>query len=242
MLSKPAQTVVIPGSPGVAYRPAQTICTPNQQTGTWVWSCRRVDFDWRNGNWVVRVPPGGQVVWVYDSNGKLIDAYFLVCTSTWVPDRTPPKPPTCSTIPEQPAVPAVATRVEVRPVRAWDAGANSEQTRDGDVAVRFNVPQAIGSIVGFTVDRAAVPNRERITHGLYFFLNSAGGRRVSVYENQRVLAAEYPYTGDDLLEIRRVGGRVSYWRNGVLLYSSTRPLNGELSVAAAVYASGDLIG
>lgn len=241
MLSKPPTFEFFPEIPGRAYQPASRYCTPNSQTGSWVYSCRRVDFNWRSGNSGIRIPPNGQVIYVTNDAGKITDAYFLICTSTWVPNPGAPLPPTCYDYPEVPAIQHVPARFEETPVADWNAGAHSVKELDGDCAVRFNIPQAVGVIVGFATNRALLPERERIHHGLYFHLTAAGRRRVSVIERGRALSQQYEYDADDRMEIHRVGTTVHYYRGEDLLYTSARPSIGTLFVASSVYASGDLI-
>jgi hypothetical protein len=102
------------------------------------------------------------------------------------------------------------------------------------------MPAVAGIVIGLRSGRARNTMPELIEHGLYF--NSAAGVHL-VHVMERGLGATGTIGRDlaDTFEIRRVGGRVTYWRNGALLYTSTARSTGVKVVNACMYASGDAV-
>lgn len=239
MLTKLPTQVFVPGSPAVAARPAQTVCVPvaGQPQGYWRRVCSAVQLfvGWNNG-------PAS-----FDNPGPFPKPVYIdggvVCRSEWVPAPVtphPPQPPVCTFYPEVIGRPAVPGRVDNIVDQAWNAGANSVQELDGDVRVRFTTPAAIGSIIGFTGDREAITDPDRITHGFAFTLQQSGAALAHVREGSRVRTAALQFApGQTEFEIRRAGGAVLYLVDDLVIYRSREPSVGPVSVGCALYASGD---
>lgn len=148
----------------------------------------------------------------------------------------------CLVTPEQPAVTYVPARIERRPIIGWNAGANSITQLNGDMHTVFSMPLGTaGVVVGFRGGRTRQTVPDLIEHGLYF--QSAGG-----YDMVQIVERGAPKTelvergADDTFEIRRTYGRVTYWQDATLLYTSVAKSTGVKVVNACLYASGDEVG
>lgn len=147
----------------------------------------------------------------------------------------------CIDCPDIAAVPGVPEHIERSPVAAWDAGANSIDVLDGDVRVVFDTGAQTGGIVlGLKASRERPWAPELIEHGL-FLRSQAGHAFVSVVELGVQKGSTVPREADDEFEIRRIAGRVTYLRNGSVLYRSDTPSNGPVMVTTAAYLSGDTV-
>lgn len=187
------------------------------------------------------------MVVIYDPSGaidpltgkvKVIDIFIRVCTSTWiVTGNIGPK--VCTTYPAQlhvPAVTHVPARVDVTPIHAWDAGANSVTSQSGDCECAFTMQLVAGAVVGFTSIPETVPAVARMSHALSF-----SGRKFQVMEAGAGRTNAHTFADGDSFQIRRHGGTVSYLHNGVVVYTSKVPSSGEIWVGCSLYSSGDYI-
>lgn len=247
MLTKGYQRSYIPAVPGSAaipYRAPYTVCQAQPAPGQWVYTCTRMELP---DHGAVLIPPGGQVVYVYDPSGAhdpltgqpiVIDVYIQVCTSTWKVTGKP-GPPICTTYPAQlyvPAVPAKPARVDVTPIQAWDAGANSVTSLDGDCVCTFTMGRVAGVVVGLTQDLGNVPDYARMSHALYFH-----GPHFNVMEYGATKSSAFEYAAGDEFKIQRANGEVTYTHNGRRVYTSRAESTGAVNVGSALYASGDYI-
>lgn len=214
----------MPGVPGSIARPAVTVCSGGEVPGYWAQQCDQVC--WPAG----RDPYSGGTI--YTCQGT--------CRSVFV--RTgPPAPMTCVNLPAHPAVAPVPPRMEVRPIRDWNAGANSEDQLDGDVRLRFTQGKVVGVICGLTQDRSDVANIDRYGYAFYFFQTDSGEPRYRIREGAAMVTPDAPYVVGDEFEIRRVAGVVEYAREGVRLRRASALNSGVLSAGAALFATGDAI-
>lgn len=147
----------------------------------------------------------------------------------------------CLVCPEIPPSVGHAARVVSEPNLGWNSGANSVVMRDGDVRLAFTIDAIpAGTYVGLKGSRSGVTAPELITHAFYIY-GIAGAAFVEVRERGARQGAASAYTLGDLLEIRREGGRVSYWLAGVKLRDSQLPSYGPVLVNACLYSAGDTI-
>ncbi|MBH1530588.1 hypothetical protein I5T99_16110 [Stenotrophomonas maltophilia] len=169
---------------------------------------------------------------------------YMLCRSVFV-QTSPPGPVTCTTYPEQkaePAVPAVPPRREYLSVFEWDAGADSADELDGDVAMRLTMSRAVGVVVGLAIlDEAELSDPARVRHGLYFHQSEGGRLLACVLERGRRVSPIRLYDPQDLWEVRRIGGTVHYLHNGQRFYTSQQASHGLVVVGCAIYATGDFI-
>ena len=240
MLTKQADRVFVPGTPGQPALPQRQVCTSTPAPpagGSWQTVCTTTQLfvGWDNGP-ATFDNPGPFPKPVYINTG-------VVCRTQWVPAPVKPQPPPpqqCETLPAQPFIPATPARIDTVPVFAWNSGANSEQQQDGNCRVEFTMPQAVGAIVGFTQDRDSVESPDRMTHAFAFTTAQSGAALVQVREGARVLTSARTYTPEaTLFEIRRAGGAVTYWVDGEIVYRSRVQSEGTVSVGCALYATGD---
>lgn len=146
----------------------------------------------------------------------------------------------CLTCPEIDPVSALPATHVTTPNLGWNAGANSVTALAGDVHTVFGVPESEnGVMVGLRRASDARPPVAPafITHGLYFF-NTRGAYVIPI-ENGVQQGSPVAYAVDDIFEVRRVGGRVSYYQNTTLLRQSTLPSTGAVRVMTCLYAAGD---
>lgn len=246
-LSKLPQTTFTPGTPEVPARPARTVCVPSEASGTWVWTCRRIDYVPGQS---IAIPPGGELIVVYGDEidpitGELIvvDTYIRVCGSEWVPSGRTPTAPVCTDYPATPYQPAVPARYESTPTFEWNAGANSITELDGDVVVTVTGQNAaVGIVVGLADDRELPQGQyERISHGFYFHTNTSGHLLYDIIESGSIRTGGGTYTSTTVFELLRVGGVVTYLVDGALRRTSSTSSSGVVFVGTSLYATGDTI-
>ena len=123
----------------------------------------------------------------------------------------------------------------------WNAGANSIKQLAGDVhvVVSFDAAPA-GIMLGFKTSRKLATEPTLLDHA--FYLYSKDGRPyVEVRERGAKIGAAQAYTLGKALEIRRVGGQITYWIDGVLLMTRPARSRAALVVNTCLYAAGDTI-
>ena len=141
-------------------------------------------------------------------------------------------------VPEQKAQDAVTYRPRTVVQEfglGWNAGARSIAELAGNGAATFQVPAAVGAVVGFNdVDKDA--GYLSIKHGIYF------RRQIfQVIELGVPKGTEATFTGTDTFKIERTGGRVRYFKNDALIYTSLEPSTGTVFLDASMYSGGDTI-
>ena len=144
----------------------------------------------------------------------------------------------CYTIPGQPFIPFTPGYVVETANFGWNAGGVSTITRTGDARTTFQMPvRCVGCFIGFAPVAGEVLDRNRITHGFYFVLNTV--YRVRVVELGTAKTPELVYDLADEFQIQRIGGNVLFKINTETIYASSHPSTGEIVVATVLYASGD---
>lgn len=148
----------------------------------------------------------------------------------------------CLVCPEQQLRTGSPSRFDARPVIGWNAGANSISRLDGAVHVVIPMSRGTaGAVIGLKGERTRNTLPVLIEHGWYFA--SIGAACVAqVMERGSTKTVASAYAENDLFEIRRQGGNVRYFKNGVPAYTSSVPSSGSKVVNACLYASGDRIG
>lgn len=146
----------------------------------------------------------------------------------------------CLVCPELPAVVGQAASYVEQPILGWNAGANSIDMLDGNVHAVFDVPAVTGVVIGLKGSRQQVTIPDLVAHGLYF--SSAGTfHAVQVIEGGETKTGAAERALDDVFEIRRLNGVVTYWRNGALLYTSSKVSTGPVLINACMYSTGDAL-
>lgn len=238
MLSKTPLTTFVPGQPYIPAEPERTECLPPTPVGEWVLTCTRHELT----SGVSYATPPYELITVRDSGGNIIDQYMRLCVATWVPGTGGVTEPVCTTYPAVPGQPYIAPSYTVTPTYAWDSGANSVVTRDGNVAMNLTGMGVVtGVVVGFTQDRDDVQDYARMTHAFYLHSNQDGDRLYQVMEAGTVRTANQAYTPSTAFSLRRINGAVVYVVDGTVVYRSTVPSSGELSVGTSLYGPGDVI-
>ena len=125
--------------------------------------------------------------------------------------------------------------VEVSP-DAWNGNAVSVATMPLDGEYSFRVGLCAGIAAGLSV-APSLGDPTRCTHGFFF-----EGARVSVIERGVIRSLADPWHAEsDVFSIRRVGGLVTYRRNGAIVYTGATASTGEVLLDAALYGDGDAI-
>ena len=152
----------------------------------------------------------------------------------------------CVDCPAVPAVPGIPARTVYSADQGWTAGANSIDELDGDLHTVFGVAANGAIVIGFKDSRTDHTTPEAVRFGL-FLRSQAGSQYVSVIERGVQCTMPIRRNADDMFEIRRYNGRVTYWRRPAadvpeLLYTSTtRSREPVLLVNACLYLSGDAV-
>lgn len=140
--------------------------------------------------------------------------------------------------PEQKAQPSVSYRPRTVVEEfglGWNAGARSISELTGNGAATFQVPTSVGVVVGFNeVDEGA--GYLEIEHGIYF-----RRRTFQVIERGVFKGSEATFTSADTFKIERIGGRVCYYKDSTLVYTSLEPSTGSVFLDASMYSGGDTI-
>lgn len=236
MLRKIFERVFVPGTQEQPAIEGGYYCYSQPPPGRWETRCSVVDFPVNGSH---PVPPGTTINVDRDAEGNITRVYALVCAVVWIADG-PPGPPTCVTIEPQPYQPGTVSRVDFLPMAGWDSGANSVQSRDGDCEVVWQMGLIVGGYVGFTVESSDIADPSRYTHSIYF--HQLSGRPVfRLVEEGVTVSHDAEYSLEDEFIIRRVGGRVTYWRNGQKIQDSDETSGGEIIVGSSLYLSGDTV-
>jgi hypothetical protein len=245
MLSKPPVSRYVPpqpAKPAVPYRAAYTVCGASPARGYWRQECSEGRMPAPKDS-AVQLPKDATILGYEEQNGVTYVRY-MICRSVFV-QTAPPGPVTCTTYPEQkaePAMPAVPPRRDYDSVFEWNAGADSADELDGDVAMRLTMSRAVGVVVGLSaLDEAELSDPARIRHGLYFHQSEGGRLQACVLERGRRVSPIRLYDSQDTWEVRRVGGSVDYLHDGQRFYRSQQASYGLVVVGCAIYATGDFI-
>lgn len=142
--------------------------------------------------------------------------------------------------PEQVARPAIAYHpagTETDYMLGWNAGARSASSLTGGGTVSFQITSAVGVVAGLNdVDAGTIYTE--IAHGIY---GKSSAQNFKIMElGVEVFNGGY-FEPADTFKITRVGTRVTYLRNDVLVYTSLTPSTGEVFLDASLYAGGDTI-
>jgi hypothetical protein len=158
------------------------------------------------------------------------------CTITIVGDTT------CIDCTGQPAIPAIPPHIVETPVIGWNAGAESIARHGGDCHVVWDVPVSAGIVVGLRAPpRDEQTDPSNLTYAWY--TTSLAGELFAQPMERGVLIGEdaISITSASQMEIRRVGGVVTYRIGTTEHYRSALPSFGPLLVGSCLFASGDTI-
>ncbi len=150
---------------------------------------------------------------------------------------------TCVSFPGREGVPAVAQKTITSYDLAWDAGADSVQTLDGNCHLVFTMPNpVVAAVVGIKGTPNGVGIPELVDFGFYFQIGP-GANFYNVIENGVAMTA--PVTRDSMLdetfEVRRELGKVTYLVNDVVIYTSKQRSTGWVIAPGCLFATGDSI-
>lgn len=111
------------------------------------------------------------------------------------------------------------------------AGAVGEKVILGDGALKFKF-ESTGkyAMVGFGTNNSST-RYEDIEFGIYAFQDN----RLQIFESGVERGNFGSYTPEDNFEIRRNGSVITYWKNGVKIYTSLVPSSGALTADASIY-------
>jgi flagellar hook assembly protein FlgD len=124
--------------------------------------------------------------------------------------------------------------IKISPSFAWDSGAVSETTFNGDGGVSFIIPQTSGNLM----TGLAYPNSDTTYQSINYAINTADNGNIYVYESGVSRGGFGVYQAGDQLSVERAGSTIIYKKNSESFYTSTVPANGILQVDSAVYTPG----
>jgi len=139
------------------------------------------------------------------------------------------------------SLPVQARRVDTT-ANAWDSGAHSVRVIAGDACLAFTVNAVSGVVCGFTPSNTP-PSADpaRVRHGwLVAYINGVATARV--IEDGLVRTGVFAAAVGTTLEVRRVGGTVTYWQGAQLRHTSSTASVGPIKVATSLYGTEDAIG
>lgn len=235
-LKKTTRTTVIPeraAQAAVPYRPARAAYTATETKVV----CRYVTRT------VGGSAPSLVKNVVIDDSGKAVVKFVQIPGKPGTTTTTRVCAPETTTVfypaqPEQKAQPGVAYRPQTVVQEfglGWNAGARSIGGLPGNGAATFKIPSAVGIVVGFNdVDEGA--GYLDIEHGLYFRRQT-----YQVMELGVAKTSDATFTATDTFKIERIGGRVRYFKNDALIYTSDLPSTGTVFLDASMYSGGDTI-
>lgn len=137
--------------------------------------------------------------------------------------------------PPSPAIPPTPDQFTTDLQLGWNSGAVSISRLTGDVECKFKIPNAVGIVVGLSSASLGVTYKE-IQYAFYFSSGLA-----QVYESGSPVGSGVLYVPNDEFMLRRIGDTVTYFRNGILLYTSLIPTRASLIVDCALFSGGDQI-
>ena len=142
-----------------------------------------------------------------------------------------------------PGVPTIPGYTVYDQVRAWDAGANSIASVDGDLHVTFNVLTVMGAKVGFFPEGPRPSADASLLVNAFYVYSTADRQRWVIIDNGRTVQPVQNNIATDSTEyeIRRVAGIVSYYVDGELMFTSKTTSDGPLRVGSALYKTGDVV-
>lgn len=240
-LVKAVRRSYVAGSPGIPANPGR----PYQPARPYVETVEICEFQFVNPVGLVQryIPPNpfvpgdvGQYIWVPDplyvntsvSTGPW---YAYVCNTIQRVSYFPEQ----SYIPPTPAVPPVASQTLVDYQLGWTGRARSVRSVPGPARVSFKVtPTSVGAVVG--LNNSFAPSGYRDIRFAFYVSNGIA----RVMEAGAVKYTHGAIGADDVLSIRRAGGRATYFVNGVEIYSSSNS-DGPLHLDAALYSGDDMV-
>lgn len=117
---------------------------------------------------------------------------------------------------------------------AFDAGASTVETLDGDGFIEFTVPDTTKDrALGFGYDDANL-NYTDIDYAWYL----TGGGQVYVRYNGAIVFGPVAYAANDVFRVERVGSTVRFYQNGELRHTSATASVGALRVDSSLYTNG----
>lgn len=147
----------------------------------------------------------------------------------------------CYSFPAVVGSPPRPARREETTSNAWDSGAHSARVIEGNARLAFSVNASSGVVCGFTpANTPPSVDPARVRHG-WLMARTNGVVTVRVIEDGVIRAGPFVAAIGELLEVRRVGGVVTYTQGTQLRYTSVTPSVGAIKVAASLYGTEDFI-
>ena len=138
--------------------------------------------------------------------------------------------------PGKPGKPAVPARIDQLDHTGWNGGARSIAPIPDAGYFRCTLPDSpVGVQVGFS-GRLFQPNYSSMQHSLV-----ARREAYSIVEGGVTVHGPAALPAAAEVEVRRVGGVVSYWVNGEQVYASATPSSGETYAGVMLYSVVDFV-
>jgi len=123
------------------------------------------------------------------------------------------------------------------PETAWNAGAVSVETLSNDGFVQFTTDEA----TTFKMAGLSSGNEGQGQADVDFAIRLSDTGRVAIFEGGINRAAVGTYAAGDVFRVQVLGGVVTYWRNGSLLYTSAGTPSFPLLVDTSLFTPGATI-
>ena len=227
----------VPGDPGRPYRPgysyqnAGTVCAYGPDAAALAaMGIKRVwvepGFDelgqYNAGGWSFSLPPG--------IAGASVP-YRYACETVMRTYYVPPQ----SYIPPTPPVPPTASQVIKEFHLGWNSRARSIRAFPGALRARFSVPSGVAGVVAGLNTSYSQTGYGDIRFA--FYLNQGLAR---IVESGKVVATVGLYTGETVFEVRRLRGKVTYFKDGVQVRETDND-SAPAHLDAALYSGGDSV-
>lgn len=147
----------------------------------------------------------------------------------------------CLVCPQLDGSPAVPTRTVTSPNLGWNSGANSIQQLDGDVHMVESFSAApVNVYLGLKYTRVNQTAPYALAYA--FRIYQLGTQALyEIWEGSVQRLGAMSYVLGTPLEIVRANGQVTYYVNGLLVYTSGVPSTGPVLVNACLFSAGDTL-
>lgn len=227
----------VPGDPGRPYRPgysyqnAGTVCAYGPDAAAlaalgikrvWVEPGLNELGQYDAGGWSFSLPPGVTAASV---------PYRYACETVMRTYYVPPQ----SYIPPTPPVPPTASQVVKEFHLGWNSRARSIRAFPGALRARFSVPSGVAGVVAGLNTSYSQTGYGDIRFA--FYLNQGLAR---IVESGKAVATVGLYTGETVFEVRRLRGKVTYFKDGVQVRETDND-SAPAHLDAALYSGGDSV-
>lgn len=220
-----------PYRPGYSYQNAGTVCMYGPDAAAlaalgikrvWVEPGFNEFGQYDAGGWSYSFPPSVNAASV---------PYRYSCETVMRTYYAPPQP----YIPPTPPVPPTASQVVKEFNLGWNSRARSIRAFPGALRARFSVPSGVAGVVAGLNTAYSQTGYGDIRFA--FYLNQGLAR---IVESGKAVATVGLYTSETVFEVRRLRGKVTYFKDGVQVRETDND-SAPAHLDAALYSGGDSV-